>query len=156
MAAAIEELINTLTTPPTKASKSNYLDRHGGKITREEWLKLREDPDYCTLGQFQNEKVLVRAVWHGYPRDHRVMEEYWEIFQLEIYNRLENKWVIDPGSRFYWDEQQMMAAYRVFLKRYTDCHDDDEGNFVEVGNELAPPDPNKASGAEENTFIGSW
>lgn len=134
-----------------------YKDRDGELIaTKQEWLALRSNDGYAILGNFENDKVRIRAEWTGEPRDRRVMNEYWEIYDLSVWNWYEGHWVLDPSSRAYYDEKQMMAQYRAFLKRYTECHDDDEGNFVEVGNKLEPPDPNKASGAEENTFIGSW
>lgn len=134
----------------------HYKDRYGDLIDRAEWERLQSDTSYSILGDFENEKVKIKAKWLGVPYDSKVMEEYWEIYSLEVWNWYEGKWVLDTSSRRYYDEKQMMAQYRAFLKRYTECHDDDEGNFVEVGNKLVPPDPNKASGAEENTFIGSW
>lgn len=140
---------------PTKKA-GGYKDREGDLIDAARWESLLSDESYSILGNFENEKVKIRAEWVGKPHDPKVMEEYWEIYSLEVWNWYEDKWVLDTSSRYYYSETQMMAQYRAFLKRYTECHDDEEGNFVEVGNKLAPPDPNKAAGAEENTFIGSW
>ena len=140
---------------PTKKA-GGYKDREGDLIDAARWESLRSDESYSILGNFENEKVKIRAEWVGKPHDPKVMEEYWEIYSLEVWNWYEDKWVLDTSSRYYYSETQMMAQYRAFLKRYTECHDDEEGNFVEVGNKLVPPDPNKAAGAEENTFIGSW
>lgn len=140
--------------PPQKSRY--YKDREGDLIDAARWESLRSDESYSILGNFENEKVKIRAEWVGKPHDPKVMEEYWEIYSLEVWNWYEGKWVLDTSSRYYFSEAQMMAQYRAFLKRYTECHDDEEGNFVEVGNKLTPPDPNKAAGAEENTFIGSW
>ena len=141
---------------PVRESKKRYKDREGNLIDNAQWELLRSDQAYSILGNFENEKVKIRAEWIGKPRDPKVMEEYWEIYELSVWNRHEGKWIVDPSSRHYSDEAQMMAKYRSFLKRYTECHYDDEGDFVEVGNKLVPSDPNKAGGAEENTFIGSW
>lgn len=140
---------------PTKKA-GGYKDREGDLIDAARWESLRSDESYSILGNFENEKVKIRAEWVGKPHDPKVMEEYWEIYSLEVWNWYEDKWVLDTSSRYYYSETQMMAQYRAFLKCYTECHDDEEGNFVEVGNKLVPPDPNKAAGAEENTFIGSW
>lgn len=140
---------------PTKKA-GGYKDREGDLIDAARWESLLSDESYSILGNFENEKVKIRAEWVGKPHDPKVMEEYWEIYSLEVWNWYEDKWVLDTSSRYYYSETQMMAQYRAFLKRYTECHDDEEGNFVEVGNKLVPSDPNKAAGAEENTFIGSW
>lgn len=144
------------TATPPKRRLLKRKDRAGDLIDNAQWELLRSDQAYSILGNFENEKVKIIAEWTGIPRDSNVMEEYWEIYELSVWNWHEGKWVVDPSSRHYYDAAQMMAKYRSFLKRYTECHDDDEGNFVEVGNKLVPPDPNKASGVEENAFIGSW
>lgn len=151
----------------SKEKGPRYKGRADEELTFEEWKANTENEEYSVLCQFRNDKVKLSLEWLGTTSDSRAPFEYWDIYELNVWNWLIDgaeleggRWVLDPRSRRYWDEAAAVKAYERFLVDYTDCEyvplEDGSMAFKEVGNDLTPPDPNMPSGADNNPFIGSW
>ena len=123
-----------------------HYDRNGLKISASQWLELMGDPTYHIIREFDNGSVRVMLVWNGKvtPKEHSSFRDTWPLFVLYVANYKANgRLVKDPtmnGVTFAF-ESDAIKGYEEFLKFWTDCEVNDDGEFVEVGNELAPPPP---------------
>lgn len=123
-----------------------YVDRQSLKITKRRWHELQADPAYRNLREFSNKKVLIVLYWSGSltGREYNAWMDLWPVFRLSVWNYNENgEAVPDPvrDGKSFSTEKEAIAGYERLLAEWTDCHFKDDGAFVEVGNELAPPPP---------------
>lgn len=122
-----------------------YYDREGFKISRERWSEFGNDDDYCTVRAFDNGAVKVTLVWLG-----RVdtLKDQWDfmypIFRLNVANYNSNgELVADPvdDGKTFRLEREGIEAYEAFVAKWTESYLDDDGELVEVDNDIAPPPP---------------
>ena len=135
---------------------ARYKGRENEELTKEQWEAHLSDPEYAVLLDFENDLVKVRVEWTGQTSDKNCPFDWWDIYRVDIFTKVGDKWVRDPASKRDHNGNSALHSARQFLANYTDCEFDSGGGFHEVGNKLAPPDPNTASGADTNSFIGSW
>lgn len=123
-----------------------HYDRNGEKISAHQWCELMDDSAYRNIREFDNGSVRVMLVWSGKvtPKEHSSFRDTWPLFALYVANYDANgKLVIDPvmnGKTFAF-EADAIDGYEKFLCQWTKCITNDDGEFVEVGNDLAPPPP---------------
>jgi hypothetical protein len=111
-----------------------YMDKDGLLISKSGWINKRADDSYRTIRQFDNGKVRVLLEWYGKVSTPDSFEDYWELFQLRVFNYLDaGQLVDDPNFRdkFFGTESSGVAAYEDFMLRWTDSLVDEEGNFTE-------------------------
>ncbi|WP_297478311.1 hypothetical protein [Ferrovum sp.] len=138
-----------------------YFDKDGRKIQKDKWTHYRMDPSYCIVREFRNKAVLVIVEWKGAvdTRLHPFAFTH-PTFEMRVWNfDSDGKLVPDPveSKKTFPSEQNAINAYNNFLLRWTDSKIEN-GELVEVGNELTPPpppDPNIPKTAV-NDDIGCW
>lgn len=123
--------------------KSAYFyNRDGLRIQPDEFKAKMLDPVYRTVRQFENDSVRCEVVWTGMGDDpNNSLPDLWKLFEMQVWNKNSfGSWVLDPvdGSRTFPTEKQAIAAYESFLVRWGGCEVDDEGEFIEIGNEAEP------------------
>lgn len=123
-----------------------YVDKEGVAISKSRWHQLQADPAYRNLREFSNEKVTIVLYWSGSltKEEFRSWRDLWPVFRLAVWNHNEQgEAKPDPvmDGKSFDSEERAIAAYEHLLSQWTDCHYMDDGRFVEVGNNLAPPPP---------------
>jgi hypothetical protein len=143
-----------------------YFDAKYRQTDKNHWKALRDDPEYRIMRQFDNGVVNDALEWVGEIDDKTVLRDCWKMFRLNVKNyTADGRLAPDPveDGKWFAFETPATNAYEAFLDRWTDSHfeADGSGKFVEVGNTLAPPDPNVpltdlASIKGMNLDIGVW
>lgn len=121
-----------------------YFGRDGRQCQKVEWDRLRSDRDYRIVREYQNDQVHVVLEWMGYVNDVSIFRDCWNMFVLQVMNRNSvDQWKPDPVEHGKWFgfEADGIKAYEEFLERWTASHRNDDGEFVEEDNDLAPPPP---------------
>ena len=143
------------------AVKVLYFDREGKQISKEEREKLFEDRNYRVFKEFDNDGVYIALNWVGIVRNpQNIFPDHYPIFVMNVLNYTsDGKLVPDPisdGVSFY-RENVALEAYQNLIRRYApeNYKEDAKGGFVEVDNNLAPPDPNIPL-TESGDDIGAW
>lgn len=139
-----------------------YIDKDGKGISKGVWRLFRDDESYRVLRQFKNELTWITLEWTGVADIllHPFASTY-PLFEMRVANASSDgmRWVNDPveDRKTYHNQQAAIEAYNNFLVRWTESKVED-GELVEVGNELTPPpppDPNIPKTAV-NDDIGCW
>lgn len=123
---------------------TKYLDRNGVGITGEHWKKLRHDPNYRVVRRYSNGVVHVELEWLGTCDNPDTFRDYYKLFVLKVNNFNEQGQLVpDPveNGKTFGFEHEAIRAYEQFLERWTESHRDEEGEFVEMDNDLIPPPP---------------
>lgn len=123
-----------------------YVDTEGTAISKTRWHQLQADPQYRNLREFSNEKVTIVLYWSGSltKEEFRSWRQLWPVYRLAVSNYNERgEAKPDPvmDGKSFATREEAVAAYEHLLSQWTDCHYKDDGTFVEVGNDLAPPPP---------------
>lgn len=123
-----------------------YFDREGKRINHLKWKALAGDPLYRTVKEFDNGRVQVRLIWNGSLTLQQKLSfrDTWPLFAMRVMNyNAQGVLQPDPSSdgETFPTESDALNGYEQFLINWADCHIDDNGNLVEVDNNLAPPPP---------------
>lgn len=143
-----------------------YLDREGTRINKDQWTEKQKDASYRILREFDNGTVFLRLMWNGRMTVQEMagFRDYWPLFQMAAGNyTADGSLQPDPNlnGETYSSEEAGIQAYEKFLETWTDCERKDNGKFVEVDNQLAPPPPpdpdipKELSKGDADSF-GSW
>ena len=140
--------------------KFGYFDHNQRQITEARWRELCKEEGYVTLKRFRDERVHIEARWIGKlenPQNH--FPNLRPIFAMLMWNRNSaGEWVQDPhhGTKFC-SKAKLLQEYNDYLLEWTKTTLDDEGNMLEVGNELdAPPtaDITAPGGTKVSSLVG--
>jgi hypothetical protein len=148
---------------------TKYFARDGRQIDAKTWSKLLRDLDYCAVRMFENDKVRVVLDWTGIvPNADQFFPDHYPVYSLHVdnYNHAGEPFR-DPveDGRTFPNEAVAITAYEKFLKKWTDSFIDEEGKFVDLGNEAKPPAPPsldaptssvKSIKGMENDDVGVW
>lgn len=145
-------------------AKLAYIGRNGMAMKQTDWKAKQMDATYKTVRTYDNAVVRVELTWSGRVVDpNNMFPLYYPVFILLVKNyKADGTLANDPvdSDKTYPDEATAIAAYEKFLKRWTECGEDDEGGFVEADNLLTPPpppDPNRpATESEDSGECGAW
>ena len=147
-------------------AKVRYVARDGKTINKEEYQKLKADPAYTTLRQYDNGAVRVKLNWIGRVVDpHLQFFDTFKVFELEVKNYTSDGTLADDpldGGKTFSREDMALKAYEAFLTKWTDCLVDVDGDFIETGNKMEAPksnDPNTPESvpdAPELGGVGAW
>lgn len=123
-----------------------YIDRHGLRMNKQVWEERQADPAYRIVSEFDNGVVQVRLIWNGRitKAQSQQFRDTWPIFELRVMNyNAEGRLVPDPvaDNETFSDFESAVDAYEEFLIVWANCERKDDGSFVEVDNNLAPPPP---------------
>jgi hypothetical protein len=144
-------------------SKTRYYDQEGAEITADEWRPLQKAHGLHAV--FQNPKIRIQLLWHGIhknadmiPKDQAPLWEVVTSDRIMVVDELtgvEKEKFTDAESVDFWRKEDATATYNELVAKWTESYIDDGGKLHEVGNELAPPDPDKPS-AESAPSTEVW
>lgn len=124
---------------------TQYFDRKLVSIPAKKWAALRDDPNYRLVRAYDNGAIRVDVEWLGELRDpFETFPEFYKLFRLNVWNYdAANQLRRDPveDGKTFPTEELAVQAYELFLERWTSSHRGERGEFIEEGNELAPPPP---------------
>lgn len=122
-----------------------FYNRDGLRIQPAELKAKMKDPAYRIVRQFENDAVRCEVTWTGVGDDPvNSMPDFWKLFEMRVWNKNSlGHWVPDPVQDVvtFPTEKKAVEAYEAFLVRWGGCEMGQDGEFVEVGNEAAPPKP---------------
>lgn len=150
--------------------KFGYFDHEQRQISERRWRELCNEEGYVTLRRFRDQRIHIEARWVGKvenPENH--FPNLRPIFAVLMWNRTSTgEWVQDPshGLKFH-SMAKLLQAYNDFLLEWTQTTLDDNGELLEIGNELqAPAEHISDAGAakasklvgvsEDVTGVGVW
>lgn len=157
-----------------KSRATVYVDRGGCKIHEIEWKKLRMDPNYTTIREYDNGTYSVRVGWLGEIQNAgSTHPDHWKFYVVAIGKHIPGSAVLEPcdETERYRTETEAIVAYEDFLVRRCECKwvpsnagQDDFGHvmaeyhFVERNNQLKPlsADTPTTVGAVDASLVGSW
>lgn len=119
--------------------KYGYFDHTQRQISSDEWRSLTEDESYVTLKRFRDQRVHIEARWVGRVKDpQNHFPGMRPIFQMLMWNRNSaGEWVQDPNHGLtYANKAKLLQDYNDFLLEWTQTTLDENGEMLEVGNEL--------------------
>lgn len=151
-------------------SRFAYFDRKMKPISEARWRELIQDEGYSVLRRFRDERVHIEARWTGKVIDPQNHFPYMRpVFSLVLFNRgTDGGWKQDPRHGMtYYDEKKLLQDYNDFLLEWTESTIDDDGNLLEVGNQLEAPDESKTISkttstkslvgvSEDVASVGAW
>lgn len=146
------------------ASPTKYYGRDGRACHHNEWARLRNDPSYRVVRQFDNGSVHVELEWLGdVPDADNQFRGSYRLFKIKLSNYNDvGVAVEDPMSgKFFPNESKALTFYDDFILKWTESVMDEDGNVEEVGNTLAPieppkpPDPNKPLSTVDSIDVGN-
>lgn len=129
-----------------KADRYWYFDRQGIRMTREEWCAKQTDSSYRIVREYDNGSVFLRLMWNGRltNKEADTFRDCWPLFQL-VAGNYDSTGTLRRDPNFdgesFPNEESALKAYETFLETWTECERKDDGKFVEVDNDLAPPPP---------------
>lgn len=140
-----------------------YAARNGDVLTKEQWKEKRADERYAIVRRYDNGAVRVDLEWVGKITDFgQVLPEYYKMFRLNVQN-YDSGGVLRPDpveqDRWFGMEERAIREYETFLMRWTESGIDRFGEFAEVGNTLALPNPDAPDAepdAPELGGVGAW
>ncbi|WP_151708836.1 hypothetical protein [Acinetobacter brisouii] len=140
-----------------------YFDKDGkSRINEQEWLQKRQDKDYCEILRFQDNKVRIVIEWLGQADDQVLFPASYPIFKAIQHDKLSSgAWVEAPESQKSFAKlKDAEDHYNHHVLAWTKSYTNNDGALVEVGNELAPPDPAKTEGKygdeESSDCLSGW
>jgi hypothetical protein len=122
-----------------------YFGRDGRLCQRNEWARLRDDPSYRIVRQYDNGSIRIQVEWLGEVTDpQNLFPDMYRLFRINVwnydaYNVLRPDPVRDGDT--YPTEKTAIKAYEEFLLDWTNCSVTEDGDFIEEDNSLAPPPP---------------
>lgn len=144
----------------------------GSVISHDAFIELRKQkPDPYIIREFENERVSLQLKNACSMMDARdIPKEFWQMYEVKIENILstdiegrslpEPTRSVDPDSRKFVNLSGATDYYEKFLAKYTKSRfNETTGDLEEVGNLLAPPDPDKPTFSETSPMageFGSW
>lgn len=150
--------------------KFGYFDHNQREISESRWRELCKEEGYVTLRRFRDQRVHIEARWVGKvegPQNH--FPNLRPIFAVLVWNRTSTgEWVQDPNHGLTFHSMaKLLQAYNDFLLEWTQTTLDDNGELLEIGNELqAPAEHISDAGAakasklvgvsEDVTSVGVW
>ena len=128
-----------------------YLDRGGRRIDSTQWQKLQADESYRIIRLYDNGEIRLMVAWKGKMslQQKNSFRDTWPLFEIGMWN-YDSEGVLRPdpvvNGNTYPTIELAVKAYEDILLTWTNSEVDDEGQLIEVDNNLAPPpppDPNK-------------
>lgn len=151
-----------------RRSRTAYVDKEGTVISRGAWDKLRQDSKYVALAEFQNDRFVVIAEWHGeimfagdQPRDQ------WKPFALEVFvvqrTDLDGRELPEPTLKRdalacdrYRTEEQAIEAAGAFLKRFAGVDDKTLEEMKPLSDDLGSKAEHVTTREEAASTAGCW
>ncbi|MDY7537567.1 hypothetical protein QN372_00225 [Undibacterium sp. RTI2.1] len=134
-----------------------YFDKTGARIEKLKWAALSKDEKYTTVKAYDNGVVNVHLKWIGRVPMNDCLPEYYWLFVILVKNyRPDGTMVNDPvdNDQYFPTMEDAVEAYEKFLLKWTSSSLNDDMEFEEVDNRLAPPvpelppDPNRPEGGQ--------
>ena len=97
-----------------KPPVQDRFDADNNPITREEWTKLKTDPDYVLLREFANDDFRVTLTWVGQGKVSD-FPKYRQNVVMTVFNRSGANWVPDPDVKWFPDKAKGLKAYDAYL-----------------------------------------
>lgn len=155
------------------ARKVAYLNPDGKEISATAYAAMfKAKPEAWALHRYENDRV--KATLSAVDRIFNIATippEHWMRFELKVWNIVSTdiegnplpepkKYADTDASGKFRTKEEAVAAFERFLAKHTECsYDSDSGKFMEEGNKLAPPNPDKPTIIESSPIaadFGSW